>query len=177
MKKSLSRLTLATLAGLALAGCTVQPLYAPTPAATAGQAAVFASVYIEPIDDRVGQELRNHLIFLMNSGGGQPANPAYGLTLTVKTTATDAAVVQISDSEGEPTARTVTVAGSYVLTRMDDDVVVSKRRSSASASYDVSLQEFANTRAQRDAENRAAREAAEHLRALIAADLKRAGAI
>ena len=45
-----------------------------------------------------------------------------------------------------------------------------------SASYDVPRQEFAAFRAQRDAENRAARELAELLRLAIAQDLSRAPA-
>ena len=177
MKKPAARVALAILASIALAGCTVQPLYAPQPHTGAVQAPTLASIYIEPVNERVGQELRNHLIFLLNNGAGQPANPAYNLVLNVRTASKNAAVVQVSTSDGEPTARTVIVTASYRLTRVDDGTKISGHRTIASASYDVSLQEFANTRASRDAENRAAREAAEQLRALIAADLKRNGAV
>lgn len=178
MKKPAARVALAVLTGMTLVGCTVQPLYAPQPPqAGAVQSPSLASLYIEPVNDRVGQELRNHLIFLVNGGSGQPANPAYELALKVRSASKNAAVVQISTSDGEPTARTITVSASYRLTRASDGTLLSSRRTIASASYDVSLQEFANTRASRDAENRAAREAAEQLRALIAADLKRAGAV
>lgn len=177
MKRSAARVALAVLAGLALAGCTIQPLYAPKPQAGAIRTQSLAAIYIQPVNSRVGQELRNHLIFLLNNGSGQPANPAYDLALGVQSVSRNAAVVQVSTSDGEPTARTITVTASYKLTRNDDETVVSERRATASASFDVSLQEFANVRAARDAENRAAREAAEQLHALIAADLKRAGAV
>ena len=177
MRRTAARAALAVLSGIALAGCTVQPLYAPQPQAGTVRTAALASVYIEPVDDRVGQELRNHLIFLMNGGAGQPANPAYELSLNVRTRSRNAAVVQITTSDGEPTARTVTVTADYRLKRADDGTEIARRRAVVSASYDVSLQEFADTRAERDAENRAATEAAEQLRALIATDLKGAGAI
>jgi len=177
MKKPAARVALALMAGIALAGCTVQPLYAPHPRAGAVQSPALASIYIEPVNERVGQELRNRLIFLLSNGSGQPANPAYNLVLNVRSASRNAAVVQVTSSDGEPTSRTITVTASYNLTRSDDGTPVSGRRTIASASYDVSLQEFANTRAARDAEDRAAREAAEQLRALIAADLKRAGAV
>ena len=177
MRKPAARIALAALAGIALAGCTVQPLYAPQPQASTAQSPALAAIYIEPVNERVGQELRNHLIFLLNGGSGQPTNPAYNLVLKVSVAARNAAVVQVTTSDGEPTARTITVIARYTLSRSVDEEVVSRRKTIASASYDVSLQEFANARAARDAENRAAREAAEQLRALIATDLKRAGAI
>ncbi|GAB4361330.1 MAG: LPS assembly lipoprotein LptE [Oricola sp.] len=177
MKKTAARVALAMVTGLALAGCTVQPLYAPQRATGAAISPALAAIYIKPVNDRVGQELRNHLIFLLNNGSGQPQNPAYELALNVRSASKDAAVVQITSSDGEPTARTVTVTAGYRLIRASDGTVVSARRATASASYDVSLQEFANTRAARDAENRAAREVAEQLRALIATDLGRAGAL
>jgi LPS-assembly lipoprotein len=175
MKRPAARAALAFLTGLALAGCTVQPLYAPQPQPGAVQTPALASVSVKPVNGRVGQKLRNHLIFILNNGSGLPANPAYDLVLDVQSESRNAAVVQVSTSDGEPTARTITVTASYKLSRADG-TLLSGRRTAAAASYDVSLQEFANTRAARDAENRAAREAAEQLRALIAADLKRAGA-
>jgi len=177
MRKPAARVALAVLTGIALAGCTAQPLYAPQSQAGTLQSPALASIYVKPVNDRVGQELRNHLIFLLNGGSGQPANPAYNLALNVRTQSRDAAVVQVTTSDGEPTSRTVTVTASYRLTDASDETPVAARSAVVSASYDVSLQEFANTRAERDAENRAAREAAEQLRALVAADLKRAGAI
>ncbi|MFZ2103728.1 MAG: LPS assembly lipoprotein LptE, partial [Oricola sp.] len=176
MKLFPTRVVVAALAGLTLAGCTVQPLYAPAPRPGAAQAAALPSIYIEPVDDRVGQEVRNALIFMMNGGSGQPANPAYTLSLKVTSVKENTLIVQTTSTDGEPTTRTVMVTANYELRRASDDASVARRRANASTSYDVSYQEFANTRAARDAENRAAREVAGQLRALIAADLSRAGA-
>ena len=171
-----TRIAVATLSGLLAAGCTVQPLNAPSAPANVAASPALASIYIAAVDDRVGQQLRNHLIFLLNGGSGQPANPQYELELTVATADRSALIIQ-SDVDNEPSASKVTVTANYTLARAADGTVVSKRRAYATASYDVSSQEFANIRASRDAENRAARDVAERLRALIAADLKRAGAL
>lgn len=177
MKRNIARLVLAALAASLLAGCTIQPLHAPVPRGEMTQRSALAAINIKPVNERVGQELRNHLIFLFNGGAGQPSDTAYELTLDARTRSTGALLSQSSTSDGEPTARTVTVTASYDLVRIADGSTVSSRDATASASFDVSLQEFANIRAERDAENRAAREVAERLYALIAADLKRAGAI
>ncbi|QKV19841.1 LPS assembly lipoprotein LptE [Oricola thermophila] len=177
MKRTIARLALAALAASLLAGCTIQPLYAPAPRSDARQGSALAAIDIKPVNERVDQELRNHLIFLLSGGAGQPSDAAYELTLDASARSAGALLSQSSTSDGEPTARTVTVTASYDLVRIADGSTVSSRNATASASFDVSLQEFANIRAERDAENRAAREVAEQLHALIAADLKRAGAI
>jgi LPS-assembly lipoprotein len=177
MIQSAPRFAIAALAGLMLAGCTVQPLYAPSPKAETVRSVALGSVYIEPVNERPGQEVRNALIFLMNGGAKQPADPAYTLALDVTSITESALIVQLSARDGEPTSSNVVVAATYKLTRSADGTEIGSRRASATASYDISQQEFANTRAERDAEKRAARETAEQLRALIAADLSRAGAL
>jgi len=176
MRKLGAHIAIAALSCFLAVGCTVQPLYAPTVSPGASAPATLAPIYIAEVDGRVSQQLRNHLIFLLNGGAGQPANADYELELEVRTTSTKVLTIDLTDVD-EPTAKKVTVTTNYKLVRISDDTVVSARLVKATASYDVSGQEFANIRAERDAENRAAREAAERLRALIAADLKRAGVI
>lgn len=172
-----NRLRLAGL-GLALslaagAGCTVQPLYGTggTTAAGAPMSAELASVAVAPVDDRVSQELRNHLIFLLSGGAGEPAVARYNVRLAVSVADAAAASVQVGRDE-EPTASLVTVAAAYVLTDADGNQIGSGSRS-AQAPYDVSRQQFAALRASRDAQNRAAREAAELVRLAIAKDISR----
>src|SRR3989337_3733984 len=64
----------AGLAALALAGCGFQPLYGGTTAGGAKLAEVMAAVETTPIPGRVGQKLRNELIFT-NTGGGRTRPP------------------------------------------------------------------------------------------------------
>ena len=52
---------------------------------------------------------------------------------------------------------------------------MSTGRRQIASSYDIPRQEFAAVRAERDAENRAARELAELLRLALAQDLEKAG--
>lgn len=170
-----NRLRLAGL-GLALslavaAGCTVQPLYGTggTSASGVPMSAELASVAVAPVPDRVSQEVRNHLIFLLSGGAGEPSAARYTAQLGVSVVNAAAASVQVGRDE-EPTASLVTVTVRYTLRSANGTAVGSGSRS-AQAPYDVSRQQFAALRAARDAQNRAAREAAELVRLAIAKDI------
>ena len=171
--------TVAILAALAVslavsAGCTVTPLYsnASAQAADTGMAAELSSIAIKPVNTRYAQEVRNHLIFLLNGGAGQPPAARYTLALGITALNESAAVVQIA-RENEPSAGTVTVISTYALTDNATGEAVASGKRQISASYDKPRQEFAALRAQRDAEDRAARELAELLRLALAQDLSR----
>ena len=73
--------------------------------------------------------------------------------------------------ENEPTAGTVTLTANYVLTENATGEVAATGRRQITSSYDVPRQEFAALRAERDAENRAARELAELLKLVLAQEL------
>ncbi len=170
-----SRLRLASvglfLSLLTVAGCTVQPLYGSgrTVNGLPPISAELASVAVAPVGDRVSQEVRNHLIFLLSGGAGEPTAPIYTVRLAVS--AQDAATASIQRGrDEEPTAALVTVTARYVLTDATGGQIGAGSRS-AQAPYDVSRQQFAALRASRDAQNRAAREAAELLRLAILRDI------
>ena len=163
--------------GLALsatAGCTVRPLYATSHAAPGeapkGTAAALHTVAVAPVTTRDAQEVRNQLIFLFNGGKAQAATPAYTVNLAVVTTSESSADIQVAD-DTEPTAAAIVMNATYSLTDSATGAVVANGRRMMSSSYDVPRQEFAVLRAQRDAENRAARELAELLRLAIVQDL------
>lgn len=171
------RIAVAVLVAAAVAGCQVRPLYSTAPTITGTDVAVdLSSIAIKPARSRYSQEVRNHLIFLFGNGTGEPATPRYTLDLTVTKLKETAAVVQIAD-ENEPSAANITLTGDYILTdnqipsgeKVTNVVLTGTRR--ITASYDVPRQEFAAVRAERDADNRAARELAELLRLAIAQDL------
>src|SRR5439155_13804632 len=52
----------------ALAACTVQPVYAPGPSGSSAPA-LLAHIAIDPLGDRVGQVVRDKLIFALTGGG------------------------------------------------------------------------------------------------------------
>ncbi|MFC6488586.1 LPS assembly lipoprotein LptE [Nitratireductor sp. GCM10026969] len=154
------------------AGCTVRPMLASQPGLAGEEKAALSAISVDPVSTRHAQEVRNHLIFLLNGGTGQPENPRYRLGLTVTTAALDAAQIQ-QGSESEPSAGIVTVTAQYRLIDSQTGNVVAGGQEQASASFDRPLQEFAVMRAERDAEDRAAREAAEFIRLAVAQDLVR----
>jgi LPS-assembly lipoprotein len=173
----------AALAGLVAAAalasaCTVRPLYSNAPLSAGsevGAAAELASIAIKPVNSRYAQQVRNNLIFAFTGGAGQPATPAYTLNLIVTELVESAAVIQVTTNEDEPTAGTVTLTASYTLTDTKTGKQVGSGRRSISSSFDRPRQEFASYRAQRDAENRAARELSDLLRLSIAQNLARRG--
>ena len=168
------------LAALALAlsmiaACTVRPLYSDGPTVAGAQAGATTglhSIAIKPVSTRYAQEVRNHLIFGLNGGAGQPANPLYMVDLGVTQQAVATASVQ-RVTEDEPTAGTMTLTSNYVITDAKTGDVLARGVRDISSSYDVPRQGFAELRAARDAENRAARQLAELLRLAIAQDLAR----
>jgi LPS-assembly lipoprotein len=169
---------LALFAALALgSACTVRPLYSDAGLETSGVLATTAglkSISIDPVNSRYGQQLRNDLIFLLNGGAGQPDDPKYGMTLSATVLVVNEVRVQV-DNENRPTAGTLHMTGSYVLTDLATAKPVASGSRSIQASFDQPSQEFANLRARRDAEDRAARELAELLRLDIAQRLEKLG--
>lgn len=162
--------------GLLSAGaCTVRPLHGEA-GVTDGQgaSAALSSIEVMPVPTRQALEVRNHLIFLLSGGAGQPANPEFRLSLAVKSVTESAATIQIA-RDNEPSAGTVRMTASYLLTNTETGEVFSSGKRSTSASYDELRQEFATLRAERDAENRAARELAELLRLALVHDMSRGG--
>lgn len=160
----------------AAAGCTVQPLYGEITSATTVSGAPpvsLASVEVKPVNDRVGQEVRNHLIFLLHGGAGQPSTPAYQLDLRTRASSSRAAAVSTSRVALEPTSAVATVRGNYRLTETATGRLVSQGTRSVQAPYDLPRQEYAAGRAERDAYDRAARELAELLRMVVAQELAR----
>lgn len=156
------------LAGLALVlqGCQVQPLYA-TNTLTAQK---LSSVAINPVDERVAQELRNRLIFLYSGGEGEPVNPEY--TLNISFSGIASAALREELSEGI-TAQRYEASANYTLTDNATKAVIYSGTRNVITFYDQTTQEFANRRALRDAENRAAWQLAEIIRADTASVLSR----
>jgi LPS-assembly lipoprotein len=172
-----ARVALATALACCLAfasGCTVRPLYA-TSGVPGGESPATALGYvgIEPATSREAQEVRNHLVFLLNGGRGEPAAPRYIVDLRVARQVVTTAVLQRTSTEEEPTAGAVTLSSRYRLTDAATGQVIATGRRDMTSSFDRPRQEFASLRAQRDAEDRAARELAEALRLALAQELER----
>lgn len=158
----------------AASACTVRPLYsdAVAPAGTTAEAA-YPAINIKPVETRYAQEVRNHLIFLLNGGAGQPANAQYSLDLGITVLDSRILLAPTTTGEDRASAGTVIMTSSYRLTRVDTGEVVARGTRRINSSYDRPRQEFAALRAERDAENRAAREMAELLKLAIGQDISK----
>lgn len=155
-------------------GCTVRPLYsdaALTPDGTTTSAAL-SSVLIRPAKTREAQEVRNQLIFLFNGGQAQTSSPAYELDLGVVVSREISTISQTS-SVNQPTSGAVIMFSNYTLFDAATQKPIASGSRQISSQYDIPDQEFAAYRAQRDAENRAARELAEVLKLAVAQNIVR----
>jgi LPS-assembly lipoprotein len=150
----------------ALSGCQVKPLYA-TDTSTAE---AMASIDFSEADDRVELEVRNNLVFLAGGGASEPVDPQYDVDFNV-TTRYIGVLLDLKDDL--PRAGRVELRADFTLKRRATGEILKTGKRRAVALVDYPGQEFAKIRATRDAENRAARELAELMRADIASWLGR----
>ncbi|MFB9910558.1 LPS assembly lipoprotein LptE [Rhizobium paknamense] len=148
------------------AGCQVRPLYSEDK----GTRRMLASISFSAAKDRVGQEVRNRLIFLAAGGQGEPAHPEYLVDLNVQAETQDVLYDRTSD---KATAGRVVVSADYTLKKASDGSILRIAHRQAVALVDFPSQEFAKLRAKRDGENRAAQELAELITADLAAILSK----
>jgi LPS-assembly lipoprotein len=162
------RLAAAMLLAAAAGGC-FQPLYGDR-SLTGGPSVrdAMRDVEVAAIDGRVGQEVRNDLIFELTGGEGNPVGAPYRVTMTVSSS-TFYPVIDLS--AGRPSAETVSLDVLYRVEDVANKKTVLNERALARVTIDRSQQRFARVRAIRDAENRAAKVAAEQMRSRIAAFL------
>jgi LPS-assembly lipoprotein len=161
------RPTLAALAvtiAMGLAGCGLQPLYGST-ASGSRLAAVMSGVEVTPIPGRVGQRVRNELIF-ENTGGSGQGPTTYRLDIVIKESLTNE-LVQIS---GDAKSQVYQLDATYKLISHDGRVVLEGKATSRAA-YERFQTIFSNVRAEYDAEDRAAKTVAESIKVQVAAYL------
>lgn len=149
----------APLLAVLLSGCGFHPLYG---GANAGMQATLSTIYVEPVPDRLGYELRNKMIDLLD-GPGTPQGARYRLKLSLTETTQGIAL----QNDATITRYNDTLRISYSLTDMSGKVVTSGVESGLSA-YNV-LASSANANygtlaAQQDADKRAAQDIAERIR-------------
>ena len=151
-----------------LVSCQFQPLYGDR-SASVESGSELSGVSVSQVDSRVGQQVRNHLLFLLNGGFGN-AEKAHEARIRVTWSNRQLAAIRgVRDN----VSGTITVIASYDLVALSDGKIIASGSRQSEAAYDRTGQVFANKRAERDAENRAAKEVAESLRLAIASDLNK----
>lgn len=157
-------------AAMLAAGCSdggLRPMYAST--ALVGGADVnqrLAELEIAPIPGRVGQRLRNELIY-QSTGGGLAADPAYRVEVVIRESLTPT-LVQI---DGNSSGSVYNLTANFRLIRLADNSVALQGESKGRVAFQRFDSVFANVRARQDAEDRAAKSVGEELKGRLAAFL------
>ncbi|HEY4264213.1 MAG TPA: LPS assembly lipoprotein LptE [Micropepsaceae bacterium] len=143
----------AVLGCLFLSACGFHPMYGGGKLAPQ-----LAAIYVEPVAERDGYELRNQLIDLLGSDGRE-AGKVYHLKLTINqvsngvTLQNDATITRYND----------TVTATYVLTDAHGTEMTRGSQTSLS-SFNVSKSPYSSLVVQQDADRRAADDLADRIR-------------
>ncbi len=146
---------------LLLGAC--RPMYGET---SMGSSTVteLSAIEINDIPGRVGQKIRNELIFLF-TGGNHPGQPKYKLEIVYRESVLGVLFKRTDDAAGRIYSLDVT----FTLRDIDGKTELTKGRSHARAAFDKHKSTYANIRAERDAKNRAAKDIANDVNTRLAA--------
>lgn len=164
----------AALAAAALvAGCGegatgFHPLYGSAGLGGSGAKEKLAAVDFAPIPGRVGQRLRNELIFEA-TGGGTALPPEFRLDVAINEYVSSTLVKIDGNAQGQ----VYNLDASFKLIRLKDKSIVATGTSYGRAGFERVTSIYANVRAREDAENRAAKTVGEELRTRLLAFLSR----
>ncbi len=166
-----SRLALiALLVGPLVAGCGnggFRPLYGSAAFGGAAADERLAEVAIASIPGRVGQQIRNELIFHATGGGGEVQEPKLRLDVAIRESVTSTLVQTDGDSRGQ----VFNIEARFKLIKVADNSVVFSGTSYGRAPFERFQSIFSNVRARENAEDRAAKVVAEDLKARLSAFL------
>lgn len=165
LKTALLPIALVAGLGLSLSACQVRPLYSTNTATGQTLSSELASIEIAPAKDRLEQEIRNNLIFSF-TGGGEAASPLYRLEYDVNNYTDD---LDIESGSGLAKTTRVRLTVTYKLIQLSDKTTATTGSSFFTADFSRTEQRFANDRALRDAENRAAEQVANDIHLRLAA--------
>lgn len=158
----------AAIAGcLLLGGCGFHPLYAVPDMPKGAMQAHLRSIYVEPVPEKLGYELRNQLIDLLD-GQSEAAGARYRLKVML-TTKSEAIGVQSQPAPGGLTQTAITryndkITAEYELVDPASNAVVAKGVETGLTSYNVLSSPYATLAVQQDADRRAAEDIADRIR-------------
>lgn len=152
----------------ALGGCGssgFRPLHGPTASGNELHESL-AAVQIAGIPGRVGQRVRNELIF-QTTGGNYANAPEYSLTVVIRESATSTLVQRSGESLGQ----VYNLDARFKLIDLKTKKTVLRGNSYGRAGFERYVSAYANVRARIDAENRAATTVAKEIKGRLAAYL------
>lgn len=140
-----------------MAACGFQPLYGPPPeradaaaapdTAPPSNVAALATVGVDRIPNREGQQLRTQLTRLL---GSDPGSQRYRLDVTIKTDSESLALRRT----GLATRASLRMSAQYRLVDVNTDQVVLKSAARGISSYNLLDQDFSTLASLQDAQNR-----------------------
>ncbi|WP_341760271.1 LPS assembly lipoprotein LptE [Candidatus Endowatersipora endosymbiont of Watersipora subatra] len=160
-----------TMTFILLQGCTIQSLLNTTQDSihssfmyNRSTADILARMEVGKANSRVGQQVRNALLFALN-GGKQKDDGRYQVNLIITKTTQN---LPLSRDIQAPISTSLELSSQYTLLDKKDGSIVDTGKCQTLISYNQNYQNFASDRALRDAENRGAKALAEKLRLVIA---------
>lgn len=161
-RRAVCRLGVAGLAVVALGGCGFRPLHGEQKNDGA-VAADLAAVRIEPLRDRVGQQMHNFLRDRLNPYG-QPTAPSYRLRVQLTERLSKLGVRK----DETATRANLRINADFFLFDAAGNNELLAGWSSSTTSYDVLDNPFASTVSEEDARERALREVADDIQTRLA---------
>ena len=156
-----------TAAGLfsisALTACGFQPLYKSQQTAESAVASDLAAVRVEPLRDRVGQQMHNYLRDRLNPLG-QPTSPSYRLRVELTETLSELGVRR----DETATRANLRMQAKFSLVDVNGGGELLSGRSTSTTSYDILENPFATTVSEGDARERALQELADDIQTRLA---------
>lgn len=162
-------LLVTVVASLALSACGTsgfRPLYASSDFGGTGVSEKMAQVSVAPIPGRVGQQIRNELIY-QTTGGGKPLPPSLRLEVAIRETVSSTLVDRTADSRSQ----IYSLDASFRLIDIQSKEVLLSGKSYGRAPFERFDSIFANVRARQDAEDRAAKTVGTELKTRLEAFL------
>ena len=155
---------------LALGACAessgFKPLYGATGGETYDQR--LAKVDIAPVSGRVGQRIRNELVF-QRSTGSAATNPELRLDIIL----TESLLTTLVNSAGASSSQVYQLEARFQLVDLKTKKSVLDGRSLGRGSFDRFVSVYSNVRGREDAENRVAKSIGEDIRTRLLAHLSR----
>ncbi|MGI9523275.1 MAG: LPS assembly lipoprotein LptE [Hyphomicrobiaceae bacterium] len=151
-----------------IAGCGTNG-FSPMYASSIGSISLsekLKQVEITTIPGRVGQRIRNELIF-QNTGGDYELAPRYQLDITL----TERLTSTLVNKEGDSRSQIYTLNAKFVLLDSMTKKPIIKGTSFGRASFERFSSIFSNVQARQDAENRAARSVSQDIKSRLEAVL------
>jgi LPS-assembly lipoprotein len=171
--RSASRRAVVAVVGvcmLSLGACAdssgFKPLYGATGGETYDQK--LAKVEIGPVTGRVGQRVRNELVF-QRSTGDKAIAPELRLDIVL----TESLLTTLVNSAGASSSQVYQLEARYQLVDIKTKKSVLDGRSLGRGSFDRFVSVYSNVRGREDAENRVAKSIAEDIRTRLLAHLSR----